>query len=465
MGAALDDGPGTEDEDLVAAADGGEAVGDDDGGAVFHELIQGILDEAFALGIEAAGGFIQDQDGGIGEDGAGDGDALALAAGKLGAALADEGVIPFGHGLDEEMGVGLFGGFVDFGLGGVGFAVGDVFADAAAKEEDFLGDEGEVLAEGGQGHVLDGLAIHENSAAGGLIKAVEQGDGGGLATATGADDGDALAGQCFEGKLAQDGGVGTGGVGEAEIVHLDLALEADFGRVGDFGLGRLQEDFADAVGGAEGALELGDELGKGGEGGTDHAAEGGKAGEVSGGNFPLAEHGEGDPGHDDECEAEGKDDEGDKGGPGGCGADGGLEEVAQMAVIAGDLVSFIGKGFDADDALQALFHDDLGAGQVVLGLAGEFADAGTEDGDHDDDHGDGTDHDEGEFDGNLQDEDQATDQHDGMPNEHGDGEHEGFTHGLNIIGKAGGKLTNAPGIEDGHGEPDDAAEGLHAQGG
>ena len=51
------------------------------------------LDDALALVVERAGRLVEDQDRRIGGERAGDGDALALAAGKVGAALLDHRVI------------------------------------------------------------------------------------------------------------------------------------------------------------------------------------------------------------------------------------------------------------------------------------------------------------------------------------------------------------------------------------
>ena len=55
-----------------------------------HEHVERVLHEAFALAVERAGGLVEDEDGRVFQDGAGDGDALALAAGEFHAALADE---------------------------------------------------------------------------------------------------------------------------------------------------------------------------------------------------------------------------------------------------------------------------------------------------------------------------------------------------------------------------------------
>jgi len=79
VGAGLDDSSFVEDADEVGVFDGGEAVGDDDGGTVAHQFFEGVLDESFRFGIEGGGGFVEDEDGGIAEDSAGDAESLALA--------------------------------------------------------------------------------------------------------------------------------------------------------------------------------------------------------------------------------------------------------------------------------------------------------------------------------------------------------------------------------------------------
>src|ERR1700730_6208157 len=99
MGATLDDLTLLDDEDLVGAADGGEAVGDHEGGPALHEVAQAVLDHGLGLGVEGAGGLVEDEDAGVGQDGPGDGDALALAAGELDTALAYDGFVLLGEAL------------------------------------------------------------------------------------------------------------------------------------------------------------------------------------------------------------------------------------------------------------------------------------------------------------------------------------------------------------------------------
>ena len=54
-----------------------------------HQLLQAFLDRRLDLRIERRGRLVEHQDRRVLQDDAGDGDALALAAGELDAALAD----------------------------------------------------------------------------------------------------------------------------------------------------------------------------------------------------------------------------------------------------------------------------------------------------------------------------------------------------------------------------------------
>jgi hypothetical protein len=90
MGAAFDDFAVAQDEDEVGVADGAEAMGDDEAGAAGHEPVQGLLDETFGRGVDAGGGFVEDQDRAVFEERAGDADALFFADAEFDAAFADE---------------------------------------------------------------------------------------------------------------------------------------------------------------------------------------------------------------------------------------------------------------------------------------------------------------------------------------------------------------------------------------
>ena len=104
----------------VGQRDGGQAVGDDEGGPALHEDAQAGVDLLLDLDVDGAGGVVEDQDRRVDQQGAGDGDALALAARERVAALADHGVVAVVEGGDEPVGAGGPGGGLDLVDGGVG---------------------------------------------------------------------------------------------------------------------------------------------------------------------------------------------------------------------------------------------------------------------------------------------------------------------------------------------------------
>ena len=68
-----------------------EAVGDDERGAAAGEAVEGAADQRLALGVERGGRLVEEQDRRVAQDGAGDREALALAAGELAGGRARPG--------------------------------------------------------------------------------------------------------------------------------------------------------------------------------------------------------------------------------------------------------------------------------------------------------------------------------------------------------------------------------------
>ena len=89
--------PVVEQHDAVGERDGGRPVGDDDRGAAAHHLGERVADLVLLGRVDRRGGVVEDQHPRVGEDRAGDGDALALAAGQREAALADLGAVAVGQ--------------------------------------------------------------------------------------------------------------------------------------------------------------------------------------------------------------------------------------------------------------------------------------------------------------------------------------------------------------------------------
>ncbi len=73
----------------IGPLDGGKAMRDDDRGAPLHQVIERLANTELGLGIDAGGGFVQDQVARIVRQRPGETDELFLARGKSAAALAN----------------------------------------------------------------------------------------------------------------------------------------------------------------------------------------------------------------------------------------------------------------------------------------------------------------------------------------------------------------------------------------
>lgn len=116
-----------EDDDLVGLKDGVEAVSDGECRTPFHELACGFFEQGLGLRVEAGSGFVEDQDGGVFEEGAGEGEALGLSAGEAGSVFADDGFVFFGQRFNEVMQACGFGCVDDLFIGCIRFAEANIF--------------------------------------------------------------------------------------------------------------------------------------------------------------------------------------------------------------------------------------------------------------------------------------------------------------------------------------------------
>src|SRR3984957_4525882 len=102
VAAAFVDEAAIDDENGVGMHDRRQPVGDDDRGAPLAELRHRLLYVALGFGIERRSGLVEQDDRCVLDQRARDGDALALAAGKLQAVLADRGVVAGREARDEN---------------------------------------------------------------------------------------------------------------------------------------------------------------------------------------------------------------------------------------------------------------------------------------------------------------------------------------------------------------------------
>ena len=102
MGALLGDAAGDQDGDLVGVAGGGDAVGDEEGGASAHDLAQTGEDDLFGVGVDAGQGVVEDEDAGVAQDGAGDGLTEVVVSGPTQVAAAELAWSDYGPDEDED---------------------------------------------------------------------------------------------------------------------------------------------------------------------------------------------------------------------------------------------------------------------------------------------------------------------------------------------------------------------------
>ena len=83
MAAFLCDLPILQDDNLVGILNGGESMGNDDGGAALPGLVQCLLHYLLTLCVQGRGGLVQEKDPGVSHQSPGNGDALLLSSTQL----------------------------------------------------------------------------------------------------------------------------------------------------------------------------------------------------------------------------------------------------------------------------------------------------------------------------------------------------------------------------------------------
>ena len=141
MRAALVDDAVLDHENLIGAPDRRQSVGDDERRPSSPQRPQAVLDERFALAVEARRRFIEDQDFRVGQNGARDGHALALAPGEPHAALAHDRLVAIREALDELRAVRDPAHTPDVVVTRTGLAVPNVVGECTVEQEVVLQDD------------------------------------------------------------------------------------------------------------------------------------------------------------------------------------------------------------------------------------------------------------------------------------------------------------------------------------
>ncbi len=167
-------------------------MSDEDEGGAFDavEFEEEFEDVGAVGGVEVAGGLVGEDDGRTQDEGAGEGDALLLAAGEL------DGVVM--HAIAEADAGEQLAGAGQAVAFGVEFVREENVFERGEGGDELIGLEDEadgLAADLGKlvlGQVADGGAVEMHVAGGGCVEAGEQAEQGGFAAAGCAHDGDEL---------------------------------------------------------------------------------------------------------------------------------------------------------------------------------------------------------------------------------------------------------------------------------
>ena len=134
-------------QNLIRIADGGKPVGDGDGGSIFRQLFQTLLDPALAFVIERAGGFVQDEDCRIPKEDSCDRKKLSLPDGNIFRIITQNSLIAVRQSADKEVCTRRFCGGNDRFMRCAGPAVCDILFDGSFKKPGVLEDHTEAVSQ------------------------------------------------------------------------------------------------------------------------------------------------------------------------------------------------------------------------------------------------------------------------------------------------------------------------------
>jgi hypothetical protein len=130
----------------IRGADGRSPVRHQEGGATAAQFPHRFPDFFFRGRVHGAGRVIEKDDPRLNEQGAGDGNALALASAQGDTALSDDGVVALRQFADESVCPGRPGRCLDLAPGSLGASEGDVLREGRAEEEGLLEDHADSVA-------------------------------------------------------------------------------------------------------------------------------------------------------------------------------------------------------------------------------------------------------------------------------------------------------------------------------
>src|SRR5437867_3857284 len=201
--AAVDDATFHQQQHEICVRDRGQVVRYHETGLTGHQAIECLAHGRLAFHVETGHRLVQNQDRGVANERARDGDALPLPAGEGRAPLADDAVVPVFQLTDELVGVGGLGRRDDLVRARFGAAVRNIFPDGRAEQQRLLEHEPDLAPQRLAAIMADVDPVDEDRPFLGLVQTQDQADDGGLAGARCPDQGQPLPRRYLEGDLPQ----------------------------------------------------------------------------------------------------------------------------------------------------------------------------------------------------------------------------------------------------------------------
>ena len=202
--APLDDPTAVQHQNLVRAAHGFQPVGDHQDRLVACQGFDGPLQAVLVLGVDVCGRLVEKDDGRVLEHRAGDGDALLLAAGERGSALADDRIVSVGKRLYKVGAARFPRGLNDLLVRRIGAAELDVVLDRVGEEVDILEHHADLIHQRFERIIAHVRAADLHAAAVHIPEAGDEAAKRRLAAARGPDDGSRRLVRQRDGDVVQD---------------------------------------------------------------------------------------------------------------------------------------------------------------------------------------------------------------------------------------------------------------------
>src|SRR5688572_27692111 len=122
-------------DNMISPANLRQTMGNEQHGAAFGGVPDGLLNFIFSGTVDGAGAVIQYKNGRITLKGACDGNTLPLSAAEGRPTLSHDGIITFGQLCNELVSLGFLGGLFDFSRSGILITECNILGDAAAEKE------------------------------------------------------------------------------------------------------------------------------------------------------------------------------------------------------------------------------------------------------------------------------------------------------------------------------------------